>query len=358
MDATKPDPVLFRPSCFARDIQYDVDRSRIIHQNRRTATLCAVGLTRMKNLNARGIALAASALALVWTAAAGCRSSAEPERTAARKAAVADMYLEASVRLSAGDIRNRFLDWAPLRGVLMGVVTRPGRRDSGDPGVMMLARLGAATTPATGAFIKDALFGPSSTIFYLDLKGRLWHADANRRTLIDDRVWRGAALSPDGRLLTYVRETRPFFTEMKLYDLDASSRRTLVAGPAVNDRPAFAADGSSIVYVSGQTSLASLWTVPVSGGPPVQVTNVGLRPVRGQRRPPEGFVPVPVGVRTMRCTGRFAYFTVGGSLWRVDLETGAGRRMGEAEALLGIDRGKLAVRSKGAIREFPVEVSR
>lgn len=312
---------------------------------------------QMKNPNARGIALAAAALALAWTAVVGCRSEGEPERSVARKASVADMWLEASVRLQVTDARHRILDWAPGRGVIMGLVTRPGRRDSGDPGVMMVARLGGTQTPATDAFVKDALFGPASSMFYLDLSGRLWHAEANRRTLIDDRVWRGASLSPDGRLLVYVRETRPFFTEIRLYDLDTSyRRRTLVAGPAVNDRPAFTSDGSSVVYVSGQTSVASLWTVPVSGGPAAQVTNVGLRSGRG--RPPDGFVPVPVGVRTMRCTDRFAYFAVGGSLMHVDLQTGHGRRVGEAETVLGIDRRKLTVRSQGSIRAFPVEVSR
>ena len=63
---------------------------------------------------------------------------------------------------------------------------------------------------------------------------------------------------------------------------------TLVAGGRP-DRLVLAPDGATLLYVAGHTGLTSVWAVPVAGGQPRQLTNVGLEKPVG--RAPEGFVP-------------------------------------------------------------------
>ncbi|MCB9687201.1 MAG: hypothetical protein H6735_19330 [Alphaproteobacteria bacterium] len=69
---------------------------------------------------------------------------------------------------------------------------------------------------------------------------------------------------------------------------------TLVDASWNADRPALSADGTRVAFVSGRTGLASVWIVPFEGGEPRQLTNVGLRRVKGSTGAPEGFVPPPI----------------------------------------------------------------
>ena len=73
-----------------------------------------------------------------------------------------------------------------------------------------------------------------------------------------------------------------------------SEPRILAAGRGDPDRPAVSPEGDWVVFVWAPTGLTSLWCVSFEGGPPVQLTNRGVRVGTGRPgQPPPGFVPVP-----------------------------------------------------------------
>ncbi|MCA9494232.1 MAG: hypothetical protein KC621_30100 [Myxococcales bacterium] len=81
----------------------------------------------------------------------------------------------------------------------------------------------------------------------------------------------------------------------RLLAVEADGRsRTLVDASWNADRPALSEDGALVAFVSGRSGIASVWVVPFEGGEPRQLTNVGMRRVKGQPGAPEGFVPPPV----------------------------------------------------------------
>lgn len=76
-------------------------------------------------------------------------------------------------------------------------------------------------------------------------------------------------------------------------------------------------DGSTVVFVSGRSGVASLWRVDVDGGGLRQLTNRGQRPGHLDA----AFVPPPA--RAMReVSGALVYDDGSGRLWRVDAAAG------------------------------------
>ncbi len=159
----------------------------------------------------------------------------------------------------------------------------------------------------------------------------LWLHDANGKDrLISESVYR-AKFSPDGTKIAYTTSDAVLHVEdlaggelLKIkgaYDPDWKSDSSSVAFAKVPEglpdhmpgalkvaiaevnsgkikeltdgtfddvRPHFSADDNSVLFVSGgRSGLASFWKVPVNGGKPEQVTNLGLQEVN------EKFVPTP-----------------------------------------------------------------
>lgn len=77
-----------------------------------------------------------------------------------------------------------------------------------------------------------------------------------------------------------------------LWIADDRGRRVLVDDGGEPDRPALSPDGRTVAWVSAASGLASVWTLDLAGGAPVQRTNRGLRPP-GTGGPPAGWVPPP-----------------------------------------------------------------
>lgn len=71
--------------------------------------------------------------------------------------------------------------------------------------------------------------------------------------------------------------------------VDGQVRVTTLVRGGRPDRLVLAPDGATLLYVAGHTGLTSVWAVPIAGGQPRQITNVGLEKPVG--RAPEGFVP-------------------------------------------------------------------
>lgn len=79
-----------------------------------------------------------------------------------------------------------------------------------------------------------------------------------------------------------------------------------------------------VLFVSARTGIASIWLAPGDGSPPHQITNIGMTEVG------PGFVPVP-GRELVWVKPRTAVFTAHygtHSLWTLDLDTGAAKRVG------------------------------
>ena len=97
------------------------------------------------------------------------------------------------------------------------------------------------------------------------------------------------AWAPSGSAIAYSRTER-LSGHRSLVWLDSESgvERSLTNGEYDDTRPLFSPDGRWLFFVSGaRTGLASLWRVPVVGGEPVQVTNVGAHDVT------PSFTPTP-----------------------------------------------------------------
>jgi hypothetical protein len=73
---------------------------------------------------------------------------------------------------------------------------------------------------------------------------------------------------------------------------DAMGTRELLRTGAA-DRVVLSPDGSWVAFVYAPSGLAAIGVVPFDGGPPVQLTNAGLRGKHAPGVAPEGFVPVP-----------------------------------------------------------------
>jgi hypothetical protein len=75
---------------------------------------------------------------------------------------------------------------------------------------------------------------------------------------------------------------------------------------------ALAPDGGTLVFTAGLSGIASLWSVPTAGGPPKQLTNVGVTAPVAPGRPPDGFV-APPRPGTLRFEGPLLRWSVDGA---------------------------------------------
>jgi len=109
---------------------------------------------------------------------------------------------------------------------------------------------------------------------------------------VSDGVLPEVSFAPDGTSLVYAREERGQSDLWRLALPDGEPER-LLAWPSSEDRPAHGPDGE-LVFVSGVTGLAALWSLDLATGATRQLTNVGLEHApRAPGRPPRGFEPPP-----------------------------------------------------------------
>jgi dipeptidyl aminopeptidase/acylaminoacyl peptidase len=103
-----------------------------------------------------------------------------------------------------------------------------------------------------------------------------------------------AAVSADGARFVFVRESAgELRTEVLAVELrdGAWSAPRLLADEGTPDLVSISPDGRRVAFVAGAGGIASVFVVPFEGGPPVQLTNLGL--VADGRGRPAGFVPIP-----------------------------------------------------------------
>jgi Tol biopolymer transport system component/DNA-binding winged helix-turn-helix (wHTH) protein len=88
----------------------------------------------------------------------------------------------------------------------------------------------------------------------------------------------GPAFSPDGKELAFVR-TNGALNMADIFIIPANGgavRRLTFDNTGIPSPPTWTRDGRSIVFSSPRISIPTLWRIPVSGGSPVQIPQVGV----------------------------------------------------------------------------------
>ncbi|WP_164015842.1 TolB family protein [Pyxidicoccus trucidator] len=218
------------------------------------------------------------------------------------------------------------------RGMLAGVVAEIPEQALGTDDVPLLAIV--QYDEATGAVrVVDREFkyreartvGPSVAL--LDGEGNLRLREANgRERLLAQGV--GGDLFPtakgDALVATLVMSAdHKHETSVGIIDLKGRVK-VLADGPGVDATPSISPDGTTVVFVSGRTSVASFYVTDVDGAEPKQLTNVGLENYMLFGGPPKGFVPPPVSSHHMEWVGAdvLRYNAGGGEFWKLNVRTG------------------------------------
>ena len=154
---------------------------------------------------------------------------------------------------------------------------RLGARGGAAAALAALIFLSLPPSPASATFpgANGKIFYTSDASGYLDI----WSMDpsgANKTDLTKSETWdERSAVSPNGQTVAYSSHVNHNDVGIYLMNADGSNGRTLIDDPELIEwDPAFTPDGASLLF-SGQsmTNSGDVYTVPVAGGSPVDLTN-------------------------------------------------------------------------------------
>jgi Tol biopolymer transport system component/DNA-binding winged helix-turn-helix (wHTH) protein len=87
------------------------------------------------------------------------------------------------------------------------------------------------------------------------------------------------ALSSDARRLVYARA--PYYSNLRMLDVTTGRTTELTQGTSLIERPRVSPDGASVVFNVGHDPRTNLYTMPITGGTPKQLTFLGGLSVGG-----------------------------------------------------------------------------
>lgn len=137
--------------------------------------------------------------------------------------------------------------------------------------------------------------------------------DGKGSTALDRGVDYFPSFDKSGRKLAYSKKKFIDQHTLTLYDVSRQEKRALVKGHSGFTSPVFSPSGRAVVYVTGDSGVASLWKVELDSGNRQQLTNRKKGNLGGL---PPDFVPPPVQGR-MLWGGRWIVYDSGGTLWAV-----------------------------------------
>nr|AIA18008.1 WD40-like Beta Propeller Repeat [uncultured bacterium] len=86
-------------------------------------------------------------------------------------------------------------------------------------------------------------------------------------------------LSADANRLVYSRSQ--YFSNLSVLDAETGTTRPLTQGTALVERPRVSPDDTTVVFNAGHDPLSNLYTIPITGGSPKQLTFLGSLTVGG-----------------------------------------------------------------------------
>ncbi len=168
---------------------------------------------------------------------------------------------------------------------------------------------------------REATFS-NAGVYVVDANDELLLMEGPRvQRLIDGVLGRPAPLA--GAVVVARRGAEPGESDLWLV-LAGGAPRTLAAAPGPDDFPIALPDGR-VAFVSGRTTVASLWVVDPETNAATQLTNQGL--VAGGPLPTH--VPTPVRMISAEAS-QLTYDAGNGDVWRVALPSGQAARLGSA----------------------------
>jgi Tol biopolymer transport system component/DNA-binding winged helix-turn-helix (wHTH) protein len=87
------------------------------------------------------------------------------------------------------------------------------------------------------------------------------------------------ALSGDARRLVYARA--PYYSNLRMLDVTTGRTTELTQGTSLIERPRVSPDGAAVVFNVGHDPRTNLYTMPIAGGTPKQLTFLGALSVGG-----------------------------------------------------------------------------
>ncbi|MDR0967201.1 MAG: hypothetical protein LBM75_12020 [Myxococcales bacterium] len=180
--------------------------------------------------------------------------------------------------------------------------------------------------------VQAALTSPDGTLFFVQDNALFTLQGSAPRRLIE-RSAGDFAFDVSGNRIALVRlGDTDDATAIDLVTRDGAVERRLVDRSAgVLWLPLFTPDGQSLVYLSGETGLASFWRVDLDGQNRRQLTNQNVRPEAGGVLS-QDFVPPAERRESMRFVGpSMLEFETGPERWQLDIETGVARKIHASE---------------------------
>lgn len=228
--------------------------------------------------------------------------------------AIAPLFLVVLVACDEG------MPLAPREGLVLEPAEE-GLPESDAPAVVRVVREGPGGQ-VVAERARDAVSVRGEVYRVLE-DGRLVVGEGAAERVLLEGVTRGIAVLDDGSVVAPRAGDEPGETDLWIVPPEGKPR-PLAPAKGPDDGPIALPDGR-VAFVSGRTTVASLWVVDPKTGQARQLTNRGL--VAGGAR--KGFVPPPAG-RTFVVDGNLVYDAGGGELWQVDLETGCATRVSQA----------------------------
>jgi Tol biopolymer transport system component len=151
-------------------------------------------------------------------------------------------------------------------------------------------------TGGTGMDGRPVLTPDSQWVIYENIgegrKSTLWkvNIDGGAPVKLTEQCSDKATISPDGRFVACIDRRKNTAASIVIIPADASAPvRTLESPAIVNSSTIrWTADGLGLVYIDSRDRVYNLWTQPVSGGPPKQLSNFSSDRIFGFDVSPDG----------------------------------------------------------------------